>query len=81
MLSPEFSDLQAGADSQAPMLQLPYMTMDVIKRLTRKKIRGLSDLLLLPADERIVTLTASGIAAYSLNRKFQKLDQMQGQGS
>lgn len=51
---------QAGTDSQAPMLQLPHMDMDVIKKLGRKRVRGLGELLDLPEDERLSVLESTG---------------------
>lgn len=42
------------------MLQLPHLDMDTIKRLGRKRVRGLSDLLDLPPEERLVALQAVG---------------------
>ena len=54
--------LQAGTDSQAPMLQLPHVTMETVKRLSRKKVRGLSHLVEMSAQERLEALTSSGLS-------------------
>lgn len=42
------------------MLQLPHMGMDVIKKLGRKKIRGLGELLDMPEQERRSLLEDTG---------------------
>lgn len=42
------------------MLQLPHMGMDVIKKLSRKKVRGLGELLEMPAPDRLAVLEDSG---------------------
>ena len=52
--------LQAGSDSQAPILQLPHLDMDTIKRLSRKKVRGLGELLNMPEDDRLSVLQDIG---------------------
>ena len=51
---------QAGSDSSAAVLQLPHMTGDVLRKLGRRKARALGDLLNLPPDELLDTLTCSG---------------------
>lgn len=42
------------------MLQLPHMGMDVIKKLGRKKVRGLGELLDMPEQDRLSTLQDTG---------------------
>lgn len=43
------------------MLQLPHMDMDVIKRLGRRRVRGLGELLELAHEERIAALQGAGM--------------------
>ena len=42
------------------MLQLPHVDMDVIKKLSRKKVRGLGELLDMPEQERLSILQDTG---------------------
>ena len=42
------------------MLQLPHVDMDVIKKLSRRRVRGLGDLLELPPEERLAALHGCG---------------------
>jgi len=53
---------QAAADSPAPLLQLPHVDMEAVKRLGRKRMRALADLAALAPDERVAQLTAAGAA-------------------
>ena len=43
-----------------PLLQLPHVDTDVMKRLARRRVRGMTDLLMLPASERLASFTACG---------------------
>jgi len=51
---------QAAADSPAPLLQLPHVDMEAVKRLGRKRVRALADLAALAPGERVAQLTAAG---------------------
>ena len=42
------------------MLQLPHVDMDAIKKLSRRRVRGLGDLLELPPEERLAALHSCG---------------------
>jgi hypothetical protein len=49
------------------MLQLPHMEMDVIRKLSRKQVRSLADLLDLETEKRLTELHAAG----ALLKQFQ----------
>ena len=52
--------VQAGQDSSAVLLQLPHMTAEVLRKMVRKRMRTLADLLLLSPPELEELLTSSG---------------------
>jgi hypothetical protein len=56
--------MHGGGGSQGgegtPLPALPYIDGDTVKRLGRKKIRSLADLMILPAAEREANLVACG---------------------
>ena len=49
---------------EATLAQLPWVDTEVLKRLGRKRIRSLSDLLGLSAKERRLLLTSAGGRSY-----------------
>ena len=45
--------VQGPSESAVPLLQLPHFDQDLLKRLARKQVRALPDLLLMsPSDRR-----------------------------
>jgi len=65
---------QAAADSPAPLLQLPHVDMEAVKRLGRKRVRALADLAALAPDERVAQLTAAGAPPLAHARSGRKPD-------
>ena len=51
---------QAAADSNAPMLQLPHVDYELVKKLSRKRVRSLSDLAALEPASRLAMLVSVG---------------------
>ena len=57
--------MQAGAgEGAAAMLQLPHFDADVLKKLSRKKVRGPGDLLSMTPPERLVVLRSVGMITF-----------------
>ena len=52
--------VQATSDSSAVLLQLPHMSVEVLRKIVRKRIRTLPDLLQLSSQELDELLTSSG---------------------
>ena len=48
-------------EGTAPLLQLPHMDGEVVRKLMRKKVRGLPELQALPVGERQEVLTFAGL--------------------
>ena len=67
-----YHTVQVGQDSQAPMLQLPHMDMDIIKKLGRKRVRSLGELLILESEERLTLLKSCGESTLSSQWPLQQ---------
>jgi hypothetical protein len=53
----------SGDAGIASLLQLPHVDTDVTRKLTRKKVRGLADLMRLSVEERAAALEVGGLKA------------------
>lgn len=56
------------SDSSAPLLQLPQFDSDVLRKISRKRIKGLGDLMELPAQERSALLGGCGLDAEAVEQ-------------
>ena len=52
--------VQATSDSSAVLLQLPHLSVEVLRKIVRKRIRTLPDLLQMSPQELDELLTSSG---------------------
>lgn len=51
---------QAAAESNAPLLQLPHVDYELVKKLSRKRVRSLAELAALDPVSRLDALTSAG---------------------
>ncbi len=56
--------MQGGADTNV-LLQLPHFDYDVVKKLGRKKVRSLTELSAMDAEERLELFVTSGVTPAS----------------